>query len=84
MTNTEYKIYLKVKHEFLKEDARYFITDYLAEKNDCDPSDITNEMLDKYDYDYLASEFEENEDCNVAFNDTWDEIIEKYMEDFEE
>ena len=84
MTNTEYKIYLKGKRELLREDARYFITDYLAEKNDCDPSDITNEMLDKYDYDYLVNEFEENEDCNVAFNDTWDEIIVKYLEDFEE
>lgn len=84
MTNTEYKIYLKVKRELLKEDARYFITDYLAEKNDCDPSDITSEMLDKYDYDYLVDEFEENEDCNVAFSDTWDEIIVKYLKDFEE
>ena len=84
MTDIEYKIYLKVKRELLKEDARYFITDYLAEKNDCDPSDITNAMLDKYDYDYLVNEFEENEDCNVAFNDTWDEIIVKYLEDFEE
>ena len=55
MTNTEYKIYLKVKRELLKEDAKYFITDYLAEKNDCDPCDITNEMLDKYDYDYLVN-----------------------------
>ena len=84
MTESEYKTYLKVKRELLKEDARYFITDYLAEKIDCDPSDITNEMLDKYDYDYLVNEFEENEDCNVAFNDTWDEIIVKYLEDFEE
>ena len=84
MTESEYKIYLKVKRELLKEDARYFITDYLAEKNDCDPSDITSEMLDKYDYDYLLNEFEENENCNVAFNDTWDEIIVKYLEDFEE
>lgn len=84
MTDFEYKIYLKVKRELLKEDARCFITDYLAEKNDCDPSDITSEMLDKYDYDYLVNEFEENEDCNVAFNDTWDEIIVKYLEDFEE
>ena len=25
MTNTEYKIYLKVKRELLAEDARYFI-----------------------------------------------------------
>ena len=84
MTESEYKIYLKVKRELLKEDARYFITDYLAEKNDCDPSDITSEMLDKYDYDYLVNEFEENENCNVAFNDTWDEIIVKYLEDFDE
>ena len=84
MTESEYKTYLKVKRELLKEDARCFITDYLAEKIDCDPFDITSEILDKYDYDYLVNEFEENENCNVAFNDTWDEIIVKYLEDFNE
>lgn len=84
MTESEYKTYLKVKRELLKEDARCFITDYLAEKIECDPSDITSEILDKYDYDYLVNEFEENENCNVALNAIWDEIIVKYLEDFDE
>ena len=83
-TNDEYKTYLKVKHALLLEDARAFVTDYLADKMECEPYDIDDDMLSKYDYDYLVEEYERKEDCNVAFNDTWDEIIVKYLEDFEE
>lgn len=83
-TADEYRIYLKVKHALLYEDAKIFITDYLAEKMECNPWDIEDEQLSKYDYDYLVHEFEEKEDCNMAFNDTWNEIIENYIEDFEE
>lgn len=81
-TADEYRIYLKVKHALLYEDAKIFITDYLAEKLGCNPWGIGDEQLNKYDYDYLVNEFEEKEDCNVAFNDTWNEIIENYIEDF--
>ena len=83
-TNDEYNVYLKVKHVLLLEDARIFVTDYLANEMGCNPWDIEDEQLKKYDYDYLVDEFEKNEDCNMAFNDTWDEIIVKYFEDFEE
>jgi hypothetical protein len=83
-TADEYRIYLKVKHALLYEDAKIFVTDYLAEKMECNPWDIEDEQLSKYDYDYLVNEFEEKEDCNMAFNDTWNEIIENYIEDFEE
>jgi hypothetical protein len=83
-TADEYRIYLKVKHALLYQDAKIFVTDYLAEKMECNPWDIEDEQLSKYDYDYLVNEFEEKEDCNMAFNDTWNEIIENYIEDFEE
>lgn len=83
-TADEYRIYLKVKRALLYEDAKIFVTDYLAEKMGCDPWDIKDEQLNKYDYDYLVNEFEEKEDCNMAFNDTWNEIVENYIEDFEE
>ena len=83
-TADEYRIYLKVKRALLYEDAKIFVTDYLAEEMGCNPWDIEDEQLNKYNYDYLVNEFEEKEDCNVAFNDTWNEIIENYIEDFEE
>ena len=32
-----------------------------------------------FDYDYLATIFEENHDCNIADNVQWLEIIETYI-----
>ena len=83
-TADEYRIYLKVKRILLYEDARIFVTDYLAEKMGCNPWDITDEQLNKYDYDYLVNEFEEKEEMTSDFNDAWKSIVENYMEDFEE
>ena len=76
-TSEEYKTYLKVKHELLLEDARNFVADHL----ECDEDD---EQMDKYDYEYLVSEYERREDCNVAFNDTWWSVVEEYMEEQDE
>ena len=53
-TNDEYKTYLKVKHALLLEDARAFVTDYLADEMGCEPWDIDDEVLEKYDYEYLV------------------------------
>ena len=80
MTNNEYSIYLKVKHELLIEDVRYFIIDYLAEKRDCEPEDITDDELKEYDYEYLISKYEDKE--NYIFNDVWNNIIGDYLEEF--
>ena len=85
MTENEMReIYFEVQHEFYLEDARCFVTDYIADKLDCDPDDIEDEMLDKYDYEYLVAQYEKCQDCNVAFNDTWQSVVEMYMEDFED
>ena len=83
-TADEYRIYLKVKHALLYEDAKIFVTDYLAEEMGCSPWDIEDEQLNKYDYDYLVNEFEEKEEMTSDFNDAWKSIVENYMEDFEE
>ena len=83
-TNEEFETYLKVQHEFLLEDARNFVADYLADARDVDPDDISDEDLERYDYEYLVRRYEKLEDCNVAFNDTWQYVVEEYMKDFEE
>ena len=83
-TNDEYNVYLKVKRALLLEDARIFVTDYLADKMGCEPYDIDDEQLSKYDYDYLVEEYERKDDFNWAFNDTWSNIVSDYMEDFED
>ena len=70
----EYDVYRKVQHDFLLEDARNFVADHL----ECDEDD---EQMEKYDYEYLVSEYERREDCNVAFNDTWWSVVEEYMEE---
>ena len=83
-TADEYRIYLKVKHALLYEDAKIFVTDYLAEEMECNPWDIEDEQLNKYDYDYLVNEFEEKEEMTSDFNDAWKSIVENYMENFED
>ena len=80
-TNEEYETYLKVQHEFLLEDARNFVADYLANEQDIDPDDIDDEEIEKYDLEYLVKRYEEEQDCDVAFNDTWRNIVEEYMEE---
>lgn len=78
------EIYLEVQHEYLLEDARNFVTDFLAREKDCDPDDITDEELDKYDYEFLVEQYEHYQNCNVAFNSTWESVVADYMSDLEE
>lgn len=83
-TADEYRIYLKVKHALLYEDAMNFVTEYLADKNNCYADELEGINWDKYNYEYLVSEFENNEDANTAFNDTWESVVNEYMENFED
>lgn len=83
-TADEYRIYLKVKHALLYEDAMNFVTEYLADKNNCFADELEGINWDKYDYDYLVNEFEEKEEMTSDFNDAWKSIVENYMEDFED
>lgn len=74
-------IYYDIRHEILKEDARNFIADYMRDEYGVlDSADID---FSQYDIDYLVYDFEEREDPNISFNDTWDEVIRDYMYDFE-
>ena len=76
--------YYKKKHEFLLEDAKCFVANYIANKNNCDVDDIDEEELNKYDYEYLVNEYEDKEDSNISFNEMWEIIVENYMDDFDE
>lgn len=78
-TPTEYEIYRKVQHDFYLEDARNFVADWIAYDQDRDSDDITDEELEGYDYEYLVKEYVDREDCNVAYNDTWESVVDDYM-----
>lgn len=71
---TDRDIYYRIRHDFLLEDARNFTADHLG----LDPDD---EQLDRYDYEELVKQFEDHEDCNVAFNDAWWSVVEEYFEE---
>lgn len=76
---SDHDVYYRIQHDFLLEDAHIFVRDYLADQRDCDPDDIPDEDLDDVDYDYLVERYDKLEDCNVAFNDTWQFIVEDYF-----
>lgn len=67
-------IFYEVLHSFHVDDAMNRVEEFLEENEDVN---INFEV----DFDYLADEFFEKKDCNIADNDTWRNIIEKYIED---
>lgn len=67
-------VYYKIQHDFLLEDARNYVADYLEVDSD-------DEQLDKYDYEELVRQYEDHENCDVSFNDTWWSVVEEYFED---
>lgn len=79
VTVSDFSIYMRVKKEFLRDDARYYISCYLAEKMDCKPEDVNDNELQKYDYDYLVERFLRLESPEESFVDTWEYIIDEYM-----
>lgn len=81
--NKKYEIYLEVKHDLLVEDARNFIIDYLIDKYDCYADELDIDW-DKYDLEYLVSQFEDREDGDISFNETWRNIVADYIDDIEE
>lgn len=83
-SNEEYQVYLKVQHALLLEDAINFVAMYIADMRGVASFDVDDDEIEKYDLEYLVSEYERRQDCNVSFNDTWESVVEDYMEDFEE
>ena len=73
-TNEEYKVYLKVKHELLLEDAKAHVSEWIA-YNDSPVGDLTDE-----DYENLITEFEEHVDDTDPTYDVWENIVNDYME----
>ena len=72
---TREEIYREVLHEYHVEDAVSQVEQYLDYFTEVDPKTFDG----VFDYDYLATIFEENHDCNIADNVQWLEIIETYI-----
>ena len=75
---TRYDIYREVQHELYMEDAARHVEDYLSWA--CENASIVMPTDLTFDYDELATAFEENHDCNIADNDQWDQIIDSYVQ----
>lgn len=73
----ELNIFFKVQKEFWKEDAHYQVETYLEWAED---ERLVNIDLDTVDWDYLVDEYEDKQDCDVAENDTWYNIVRDYFE----
>lgn len=80
--DSEYRIYQKVKHELLLEEARYFVIDWLSYETERKPIDIKDEELQKYNFEKLVAMYEVESSPDITSNDTWDNVLEKYMIDF--
>lgn len=81
-TNEEYQVYLKVQKALLLEDARNFVADALSYRRDVEPEDIDDDELDRFDFESMVKEYEQMQDCNVAFNDTWESIASDAVQDY--
>lgn len=77
-----YDVYRQVQHEFLLEDAHNFVRDYIANEQDRDPEDIDDEEIEQFDLEELVALYEDRQSCDVAYNDTWQTVVEYYMEDY--
>lgn len=68
------KVFRTVQHEYFVQDAINQVTTYLENQN------VPPELFEgDFDFNYLAELFEENKDCNVADNDTWQNLIDNYV-----
>ena len=78
----EEAIYRKKEREYLLEDARNHISDYLEEDEDEDYED--EDLLKKTSFlqsniDELVDSFIDRKDCNIADNDLWQTIIQNKL-----
>lgn len=65
------KIYREIEHEYLLEDAKYFVEYYLESNPET--------KADNIDYDKIVEQFEWSEDVNIPVADTWTTVIEEYF-----
>lgn len=80
------KIYRKREHQYLVEDAKSQYLNYLFGDNvDYTESDMEFALSNiekekgKNIWDIFVAEFEENQDCNIADNDTWQNAIREVL-----
>lgn len=67
-SDAEIKIWRKVQHEFLVEDAQKQVREFFGE-------DGVPDWIDHGDYEYLVERFIDEFDCNVAENKRWHDLI---------
>lgn len=77
-SKSRYDIYREVQHELYMEDAVRHVEDYLSWVSESDSIELAAGLT--FDYDELATVFEENHDCNISDNDQWDHIIDSYVQ----
>jgi hypothetical protein len=84
-TQEEFKIYCKVKHELLLEDARNYARDYLENSDEkcLGLDDITEEQFEAIDFEQMVADFEQHTDWFDPTADVWHGIVENYFEDYE-
>lgn len=75
--------YRKQEHEYLRQDADRHLEEYFEEhvREYIETTFLSdkNELIEQ-----LVSMFEDMRDCNVSENDTWDNVIAKYVKDIQE
>ena len=79
------QIFREVEHQYLLEDAHCQYLEYLFGNEDCfeeDEEKAISELKSRFGEDVferLVSEFEDSQDCNIAENDTWHNVIERFL-----
>lgn len=79
------QIFREVEHQYLLEDAVFQYRDYVFGNEDVSGEDVKkafSELEDKFGLDVferLVSEFEKKRDCNISDNDTWHNVIERFL-----
>lgn len=79
------QIFREVEHQYLLEDARCQYLEYVFGNEDVfeeDEKKALSELENKFGtnvFERLVSEFEDLQDCNIADNDTWRNVIERFL-----
>lgn len=75
---TDEEVFRRVEHEYLLEDAKTHVMDYLGSLSP-DEDDIPTGV--SADLELLVERYEKRRDCNTAENDTWKSVVEEYFDD---
>lgn len=79
------QIFREVEHQYLLEDARCQYLEYVFGDEDCfeeDEKKAISELKSRFGenvFERLVSKFEDSQDCNFADNDTWYDVIDRFL-----